>query len=96
MKLNYNIFVYIKLLRSCLFSRILTPSTPIEWLTQTFVDCYRFNKGGIKEVPIEFQWRILSSDLSNSGLFTENQQIPTEKESIVKHRENENLVEFSI
>ena len=41
--------------------------------------------------------RVLSSNLSNSGLFTENQQIPKVKKSIVRHwRENENLVEFSI
>ena len=38
----------------------------------------------------------MSSNLSNSSLFTENQQIPTEKKSIVKHREKENLMEFSI
>ena len=30
-----------------------------------------------------------------SALFTENQQILTEKKSTVRHRENENLVEFS-
>ena len=29
-------------------------------------------------------------------MFTENQQILTEKKSFVRHRENENLVEFSI
>ena len=36
----------------------------------------------------------MSSDLSNSASFTENQQIVTEKKIIVRHRENENLAEF--
>ena len=30
----------------------------------------------------------LSSNLSNNGLFIENQQIPTEKKSTARHREN--------
>ena len=42
------------LLRSCLVSLILTPFALTKWLTQIFVVCDIFNKGGINEVRIKW------------------------------------------
>ena len=47
-------FEVIGLLRSCLFSLILTPFVLTKWLTQIFVDCNRFNKDEINEERIEW------------------------------------------
>ena len=44
-------FQVIGLLRSCLV--LLTPFAPSKWLTQTFVDCNKFDKGEINEVRID-------------------------------------------
>ena len=48
------IFQVIGLLRSCLVLLILTPFALSKWLTQIFVYCNRFDKGGINEVFIEW------------------------------------------
>ena len=48
-------FQVIGLLRSCLVSLIPMPFVLTKWLTQIFVDCSRFNKSEINEVPIEYR-----------------------------------------